>query len=123
MTALIARLILLAAPVVLLIVWLRYRTAHNRQDADLNREIIRGRRILLAALIAMFAAVLMLYFDKDDRGHAHTRYVPPHIEDGRLVPGRFVPVEPAVPDGEPNDGPISPPDEEEPPADNDPPGF
>lgn len=86
----IFRLILLLAPLVLVFMWLRWRKRY------LSEDVIKEETDRLTFWTAMLAGLMLLaglglYFTDDARAPAGQRYVPPHMKDGELVPGKFVP--------------------------------
>ncbi|NVJ98570.1 MAG: hypothetical protein HWE25_10485 [Alphaproteobacteria bacterium] len=93
MIAAILRIVLLLAPLVAVIMWLRWRVREDRTEEELQADFAKMRMWLVAMLGITLLAALGLRFMDDGTGDARTKYIPPHTEDGVVVPGRFVPAD------------------------------
>lgn len=93
MIAAVLRIVLLLLPLVALLLWLRWRLKKDRDEEELARELSRLRRTLVVIVLAAVVAVLGLRFSDEEAGDPRTKYIPPHTENGQVVPGRFVPIE------------------------------
>lgn len=96
MIAAILRIVLLLLPLVVLLLWLRYRMRTNRTEDELEQERAMLRKVVITLLIVGAAAGIALKFADTNTGDARTKYIPPHTENGQVVPGRFVPVDEAA---------------------------
>ncbi len=84
------RFILLTAPVAALILWLRWRSKQDGDPETLADDMrILRRRLIILLVLAAFAA-MGIYLTDNRKAPAGQVYIPPHMEDGVLVPGRFV---------------------------------
>lgn len=91
MMAVILRIILLLAPMLLLVMWLRWRMKKDRSEEELDTELFRLRLGLgILAGVALAAGIGLRIMD-DDGGGPRMKYIPPHTVDGVVVPGRYVP--------------------------------
>lgn len=89
--ALVFRIVLLLLPIVALVLWLRWRSKNDLDEAAQDLELKRFRIGLGLLAAAMLLAGLGLRFTDDGSGSTDSVYIPPHVEDGKVVPGRFVP--------------------------------
>lgn len=91
MMAIVLRLILLLAPILLLVMWLRWRMKRDRSEEDLDAELYRlrlGIGILVA--LALAAGIGLRLFDEGSGG-PKMKYIPARTENGEVVPGGYVP--------------------------------
>ena len=92
MSAAVLRIILLLLPLVLYLMWRRHvrkRTeAHAEGDEDTLDQLQTQFMWIVIGLVALFAAVAvsLAFTSGSEPGKV---YVPPHMEDGKLVPGEF----------------------------------
>ncbi len=90
MTIIILRIALLLMPLVAVIFWLRWLLKKDQTEEERQQDISRLQKTLgVLVLVALVAGVSLRLLD-DRTGDARTRYIPPHSEDGKVVPGRFV---------------------------------
>lgn len=101
MIAAILRIILLLLPLVAVVMWIRWRMRKDRTDEELAADFAKMRRWLVVLLGVALVSGLGLRFLDEGTGNAGTRYIPPHTENGVVVPGRFVPED--EPEEEPTD--------------------
>lgn len=96
----VLRIILVLLPIVALFLWLRWRAAKGT-DAEDESQTAEMKQFRIGAAVIVSLAILaglgLRYFD-DSSGETDLAYVPPHVENGKVVPGHFVPKEPAVGD-------------------------
>ncbi|MCJ9427527.1 hypothetical protein [Kordiimonas marina] len=111
MIAAFLRLVLLLLPLVAMGMWLRWRIANRGDEAELQNEFKRLRKTLVVLIILMLLSVLGLWFGDDDLGKAGLKYVPPHSENGKVVPGEFVPADKDKPSETPQDRKKDTPDD------------
>ena len=82
----------LIAPTVAYLVWM-YLRAQRREEEEAGRPVPRWRQLPWPWLVvsgAALAAVAVLAVGYVDRSADITRrYIPPQLEDGKVVPGRF----------------------------------
>lgn len=95
MVAIIIRLVLFLVPIVALLLWIRKRgkAAETHPDGDHDEITADQRQILvraavIVALVAIMAVMLNIFDPTKDR--ADKVFIPPHVVDGEVVPGRFV---------------------------------
>ncbi|WP_203292967.1 DUF6111 family protein [Maricaulis parjimensis] len=73
-------------PFLLFFVW-RWQTR-----ADVKLTATPALKLGLAgALLAILVLIIMVVLESVRGGHAGDQYVPPRLENGRVVPGHFVP--------------------------------
>lgn len=92
MSGTLIRLFLVLLPVVLYLLWLRYsgkrRSALDNADevalAAAQRELSWGVGFVAVLMVATFA--YLAFSGGEDPA---SRYIPPHMEDGKVVPGHF----------------------------------
>lgn len=113
----VLRILLVLIPIIALLLWLRWRV---KQDLDEETQQLEFKRLcvgMAVLVLALFATGLGLRFFDDSSGDVDQVYVPARVEDGKVVPGKFVPRD----EQEQNQTPKSedPPDKvpEDPPAD------
>jgi len=87
------RILLVLLPIVLLVVWLRWRSKVNRGGDIPEAEVKSLRQTLIVLLITLFGVGvgLKLTGSNDIDGI----YVPARVVDGKLIPGYFKPNEAA----------------------------
>lgn len=90
MAAVLIRLILLLAPVMALIYWLRWRSA-RRDNPDALAADVRSliRRLAVLAGLVILSVITLRLTDDGRKAPAGQTYIPPRMENGELVPGRF----------------------------------
>ena len=66
------------------------------EDAPTIQEAPWGLLITLSAAMLIVGIVIFLFID--NRSDLGSVYIPPKIEDGRIVPGQYVPAGEAEPD-------------------------
>lgn len=92
MSGVLIRVLLVLLPVLLYLLWLRYRqrrqTALDGEDeaalAAAQRELSWGVGFVVVLLVSGFA--YLAFTGGED---PNSRYVPPRVEDGEVVPGHF----------------------------------
>lgn len=89
------RIMLLLLPIIAVVLWLRWRAKQKNDDADLQKELKRFKVAMAVILAAIVCVGLSLRVFDDSSGDTDTVYIPPHVVDGKVVPGRFVPKEEA----------------------------
>lgn len=86
----VIRLALVLAPVLALIFWLRWRSARKVDPEALAADVkVLTRRLLVLAVITLIAVLSLRLTDDGRKAPAGATYVPPRMENGELVPGRF----------------------------------
>jgi hypothetical protein len=102
---LVLRIILVLLPIIALFLWLRWRAVKGT-DAEEEFQSQEMKRIRIGAAIIVGVAILagfgLRYFD-DSTGDTDLEYVPPHVENGKVVPGHFVPKKQVPADDGPNE--------------------
>jgi len=97
MIAAFLRIVLLLLPLVAMGMWLRWRIANRGDEAELQQEFKRLRKTLVVLIVLMLMSVLGLWLSNDERGQPGLKYIPPHSENGKVVPGHFVPADKRTP--------------------------
>ncbi len=87
----ILRVLLFLIPIVGVLLWLRWRVKRDLDEATRKLEFKRLCIGLSLVLIALLATGLGLRFSDDSSGDIDSVYVPARVENGKLIPGRFVP--------------------------------
>lgn len=92
MSGIVIRILVVLAPVVIYLLWLRYRRRRQTALDDADDASLAAAQRELAWGIA-FVAVLMIsafgYLAFSSGEEPGSRYIPPHVEDGKVVPGHF----------------------------------
>lgn len=89
--AVVLRILLVLLPIMALILWLRWRAKRDLGEEIRELEVKRlrvGMSILTAALLLTGLAFRFL---DDTSGEIDQVYVPARMENGVLIPGKFVP--------------------------------
>ena len=82
----------LIAPTVAYLIWMHFR-AQQREEEAAGRPLSRWQKlpwpwlVLSGAALAVAAVLTIGYVDRSS--DITRRYVPPHLEDGKVVPGYF----------------------------------
>lgn len=93
--AVFLRLLLILIPIFGLLLWIRWRMKRDL-DAETRRIEFKRLRIgLTALLVALLATGLGMRFSDDGAGNIDSVYVPARVEDGKLIPGYYIPKEDA----------------------------
>lgn len=89
-----------ALPFLLYFIWRNSRWSTDAADND--RPAFPIVPVAAAGLVVSLIVLTILVF-LDDSSSGDGVYIPPHIEDGQIIPGRFEPADPAElePTGEP----------------------
>lgn len=87
--AILFRILLLLAPVVALILWLRWR-AKKKSEGGVTDEDVKGLQKGLIVIVLLVLAGGIGIRMTDTSGSEDGRYVPARVENGKLIPGRFV---------------------------------
>lgn len=105
MAGAILRILLILLPFILYFLWLRYtkKKAQAAKDASASQEVVAEAQNQLVqglGLLAAIMAAIFIYMALSSGDKPGKEYVPPHTENGKLVPGYFRDAEPA-PDAAP----------------------
>lgn len=84
------RVLLVLLPVILLVVWVRWRSKLNKGGEIPASEVKSLRLSLLAIVIAIMGVGIGLKLF-DESGDVDGVYVPARVENGTLIPGYFKP--------------------------------
>ena len=90
--ALVIRILLLLLPVVLVLLWVRWRMKKNSEEGLTDKDAKQLRLGLVSVIIGLVLAGVGLRFT-DDSSDANKVYVPAYMENGKLVPGGFLPAD------------------------------
>ncbi|MFC3053429.1 hypothetical protein [Kordiimonas pumila] len=92
MILVIFRVLLLLLPLALMVMWLRYRALKTTDEGISDADVTKARRFLLLIIVAIIITGIGLKLS-DDSGNTDMVYVPARMENGELIPGKFVPAE------------------------------
>jgi len=104
--AIFLRLMLILIPIAALLLWLRWRMKRDLDEETRNAEFKRLRIGLTVLVVVTLAAGLGLRFIDDGAGDVDSTYVPARVEDGKVIPGYYIPKD----DAEKKDGKEAEPD-------------
>ncbi|MCK0068564.1 hypothetical protein [Kordiimonas laminariae] len=90
--AIFIRILLLILPVVLVLLWVRWRIKKNSEEGLSDKDAKQLRIGLISVIIGLVVAGIGLRFT-DDSGDVDKVYVPAYMENGKLVPGGFLPAD------------------------------
>lgn len=99
--AIFLRILLLSLPVIAVLAWLRWRMKEDKTEEARAADLAKLQKTLVALVVTGLVAGVGLKLVDDRMGDARTRYIPPHSENGQVVPGRFVPEEESEPAQQP----------------------
>ncbi|RIK92585.1 MAG: hypothetical protein DCC73_12480 [Proteobacteria bacterium] len=85
------RVILILLPFVIYFLWLRYtkKRAKAAGDSAAEVEAAQGQFVQALGLLVAFMAALFIYLALSSGEDPQKTYVPPHMENGKVVPGEF----------------------------------
>ncbi len=86
------RILLVLLPIILLVVWVRWRSKVNK-GGEIPESEIKSLRRTLAVLVVTIIGVGIGLKLSDESGDVDGVYVPARVEDGKLIPGYFKPQE------------------------------
>tara|TARA_R110002072_G_scaffold92461_1_gene205773 strand:- start:126 stop:458 length:333 start_codon:yes stop_codon:yes gene_type:complete len=86
------RVLLVLLPIILLLVWVRWRSKVNNGGEIPESEVKSLRLSLFAIVIAIMGVGIGLKLS-DESGDVDGVYVPARVENGTLIPGYFKPQE------------------------------
>ena len=89
--AIVFRILLILIPIVAVILWLRWRASETMDEEDREAELKRLKVVLIALVMALFGLGLSFRAMDDTSGDVDQVYVPARVEDGKVIPGKFVP--------------------------------
>ncbi|WND01965.1 hypothetical protein QGN29_10435 [Temperatibacter marinus] len=89
MFALIFRIILFLAPILVLILWIRWRMIKVQDGENLDQEFKKVRKYILGLLLLIVLAIVGLKLTENETANAGAQYIPPRLEDGKVIPGKF----------------------------------
>lgn len=92
------RILLVLLPIVLLLVWIRWRSKVNAGGEIPESEVRTLRHSLVAIVVAIIGVGVGLKMF-DDSGDVDGVYVPARVENGKLIPGYFKPTDEAEEEG------------------------
>lgn len=88
--AVLLRILLILIPIMALFLWLRWRVKRDLDEETREIEFRRLRAGFVALVVALFAVGLGIRFLDETSGDVDQVYVPARVENGVLIPGRFV---------------------------------
>ena len=91
MTVIIVRIILLLLPLIGVIYFLRwrYRLKVSGEEAS-DEDIVKVRTILITIFVSLLLLGLLLRFFDTTTTDRDKIYVPPHVENGKMVPAEYI---------------------------------
>lgn len=89
--AVVLRILVVLLPVIALILWLRWRSKRDLGDEVRELEAKRLRVGMTILTVALLLTGLGFRFLDDTSGNVDEVYVPARVENGVLIPGKFVP--------------------------------
>ena len=100
------RLMLILIPIAGLLMWIRWRMKRDLDEETRQVEFRRFRIGLTVLLVVTLATGLGLRFLDDGAGEIDSIYVPARVEDGKVIPGYYIPKDEADKKGadKPNSG-------------------
>lgn len=84
------RILLVLLPIILLGVWIRWRSKVNKGGEIPESEVKSLRRTLIVLVLTIVGVGAGLKLS-DESGDVDGTYVPARVEDGKLIPGYFKP--------------------------------
>lgn len=88
MIRVIAQIVLpLITPIALYVAWAWY--SHKKGEKTIGESFEKGPWVWLLAMGVALMLVGLLVFRQVGSGHPGETYIPPHVEDGKVVPGHF----------------------------------
>ncbi len=88
--AILIRIIMLLLPIILVVFWVRWRIKKNSEEGLTDKDSKQLRVVLVSVLVGLLLAGVGLRLT-DDSGSEDQVYIPAYMENGKLVPGHFVP--------------------------------
>lgn len=89
--AVVIRIILVLLPIIALILWLRWRSKRDQGEEIRELEAKRLRIGMSILTVALLLTGLAFRFLDNTSGEVDQVYVPARVENGVLIPGKFVP--------------------------------
>ena len=84
------RILLFLIPILMLITFMIWWSQGKRSRRDLSeKELGYLRYGLIGSIISIIALGVVLRFTDRSTTDRDAEYIPPHMEDGKLVPGTF----------------------------------
>lgn len=85
------RLMLILIPIIGLLMWIRWRMKRDLDEKTRQVEFKRFRIGLTVLLVVTLATGLGLRFLDEGAGDVDSVYVPARVEDGKVIPGYYIP--------------------------------
>ena len=92
--AIFLRIMLLLIPIFGLLLWIRWRMKRDLDEETREVEFRRLRIGMTVLVLTTLAAGLGLRFFDDGAGEVDSIYVPARVENGKVIPGYFIPKKP-----------------------------
>ena len=89
--AIFLRFMLILIPIVALLLWMRWRMKRDLDEETRKAEFKRLQVGMTVLVVATLATGLGLRFFDDGAGDVDSIYVPARVEDGKLIPGYYIP--------------------------------
>jgi len=89
--AAVIRILLVLLPIAALLLWLRWRSKRDLGEEIREMEARRLRIGMTVLTVALLLSGLAIRFLDDRSGNADQIYIPDRVENGVLIPGKFVP--------------------------------
>lgn len=89
--AVLLRILLVLLPIIALVLWLRWRVKREQGEDVRELEAKRLRVGMSILTVALLLTGLAFRFLDNTSGDVDQVYVPARVENGVLIPGKFVP--------------------------------
>lgn len=87
----VLRVLLFLIPIVALILWLRLRSKRHLDEGLLEIEARKFRIGMLVLIVVLLATGFATRFTDEGSGKGDMIFVPARVENGKVIPGHFVP--------------------------------
>jgi len=85
------RVMLILIPIFGLLLWIRWRMKRDLDEETRKAEFRHLQIGITVLVLATLATGMSLRFFEDDVGDIDSIYVPDRIENGKVIPGYFIP--------------------------------
>ncbi len=78
-------------PILIYVAWLAHRRRKAKKAGIELESITKGTLFWTIIASILIAIGCFLYYGLSSQENAGVRYIPPHVENGKLIPGETVP--------------------------------